>query len=298
MLQRRLSATEVGEMAGQERKNSGVESNEAVGKGVGGVGGAAAGAAVGSLAGPVGTAIGALAGAVGGWWAGKAAADAAANVDPADDDYYRKHFVQTSHTRDFDTARPAYQLGHLAGMNPEYEGRSFEEVEPQLQRGWTSDLSTRAGNWNDVRGYAQNAFERGQEQRLTLAEEQLAVGKRTVQEGEVALRKHVDTRHVEEQVELVREEVTVERRPLSADSVADIRDIGEEEIRVPVMREEAVVEKRTVPVEEVVVRKEAVSDTKTVGADLRRETLDVDENVDTTRARTTTRNTDEATDRR
>jgi uncharacterized protein (TIGR02271 family) len=114
----------------------------------------------------------------------------------------------------------------------------------------------------------------------------------------VALRKHVDTRHVEEQVELVREEVTVERRPLSADSVADIRDIGEEEIRVPVMREEAVVEKRTVPVEEVVVRKEAVSDTKTVGADLRRETLDVDENVDTTRARTTTRNTDEATDRR
>jgi uncharacterized protein (TIGR02271 family) len=301
MLQRRLSATEVGEMAAQNRNNSDIESNEAIGKGVGGVGGAAAGAAVGSLAGPVGTAIGALAGAVGGWWAGKAAADAASDIDASDDDYYQRHFRETSGRtssgRGFDTARPAYQLGHVAGLNPDYEGRSFEDIEPHLRQGWTDDLSNQSGDWNDVRDFARNAFERGQERRLTLAEEQLAVGKRTVQEGEVALRKHVDTRHVEEEVELVREEVTVERRPLSADSGADVSDIGEEEIRVPVMREEAVVEKRTVPIEEVVVRKEAVSDTKTVGADLRRETLDVDENVDTKRTRTT-RNQDEATDRR
>jgi uncharacterized protein (TIGR02271 family) len=187
--------------------------------------------------------------------------------------------------------RPAYQLGHIAGQNPEYQGRSFDDVEPQLRQGWTADVAASSGDWNDVRGFARDAFERGQERRLMLVEEQLAVGKRTVQEGEVALRKHVDTRRVEEQVELVREEVTVERRPLSADS-ATASDIGEQEIRVPVMREEVVVEKRTVPIEEVVVRKEAVSDTQTVGAELRRETLDVDESV------ATTRNTDEATDRR
>jgi uncharacterized protein (TIGR02271 family) len=143
----------------------------------------------------------------------------------------------------------------------------------------------------------------GQERRLTLAEEQLAVGKRTVQEGEVALRKHVDTRHVEEQVELVREEVTMERRPISADAAnASVGEIGETEIRVPVMREEAVVEKRTVPIEEVVVHKEARTGTKTVGADLRKETLDVDQNVDQngdpTRARgRDARTTDESTDR-
>ena len=268
--------------------------NEKIGEGVGGVAGAAAGAAVGSLAGPVGTVIGGIAGAVGGWWSGKAAADAASNIDTTDDAYYRQRFTETG-GRDYDTARPAYHVGHVAGFNPDYEGRSFEEIEPDLRRGWSSAGTS---DWNDVRGYARDAFERGQERRLTLAEEQLAVGKRTVQEGEVALRKHVDTRHVEEQVELVREEVTVERRPLNADSAtADISDIREEEIRVPVMREEAVVEKRTVPIEEVVVRKEAVSENQTVGADLRKETLDVDENIDTTRTRTTKRNVDETNDR-
>ena len=268
--------------------------NEKIGEGVGGVAGAAAGAAVGSLAGPVGTVIGAIAGGAGGWWSGKAAADAASNIDTTDDTYYRQRFTETG-GRDYDTARPAYHVGHVAGFNPDYEGRSFEEIEPDLRRGWSS---AGTGDWNDVRGYARDAFEHGQERRLTLAEEQLAVGKRTVQEGEVALRKHVDTRHVEEQVELVREEVTVERRPLGADAAnANISDIREEEIRVPVMREEAVVEKRTVPIEEVVVRKEAVAENQKVAADLRKETLDVDENVDTTRTRATNRDVDERTDR-
>ena len=276
------------------KQNKDVDRDEKIGEGVGGVAGAAAGAAVGSLAGPVGTVIGAIAGAVGGWWSGKAAADAASNIDATDDDYYRQRFAETG-GRDYDTARPAYQLGHVAGFNPDYEGRSFEEIEPDLRRGWAS---AGTGDWNNVRGYAQDAFERGQDRRLTLAEEQLAVGKRTVQEGEVALRKHVDTRRVEEQVELMREEVTVERRPISADAGnVEVSEIGEAEIRVPVMREEAVVEKRTVPIEEVVVRKEAVADKQTVSADLRKETLDVDENVDTKRSRTTNRNVDETTDR-
>jgi uncharacterized protein (TIGR02271 family) len=280
----------------KQRKNA--DRNEKIGEGVGGVAGAAAGAAIGSVGGPVGTAIGAIAGALGGWWSGHAVADAANSMDATDDDYYRQRFAETG-GRDYDTARPAFQLGHVAGYNPDYAGRSFEEIEPDLRRGWTDDVASRSDEWENVRDYARDAFERGQERRITLAEERLAIGKRTVQEGEVALRKHVDTRHVEEEVELMREEVSVERRPISADAAtAERADIGEAEIRVPVMREEAVVEKRTVPIEEVVVRKEAKSDTKTVGADLRRETLDVDEDVDTSRGRPDgARTTGEATDR-
>jgi uncharacterized protein (TIGR02271 family) len=91
------------------------------------------------------------------------------------------------------------------------------------------------------------------------------------------VRKNVETRHVEQEVPLMREEVSVERRPLSADAATgDIR-INDDEIRVPVMREEAVVEKRLVPTEEIIIRKTAVRDTKTVAADLRRERVDVDE---------------------
>ena len=62
---------------------------------------------------------------------------------------------------DYDNVRPAYQLGHLAGRNPDYASRSFDEVEPDLQRGWTSDVASRHGEWHSVRGYARDAFDRG-----------------------------------------------------------------------------------------------------------------------------------------
>lgn len=284
-------------MAGRQEQE---DNRETIGEGVGGVAGAATGAALGSLAGPLGTVIGGIAGAVGGWWTGKAAADAASGIDSSDEDHYRLHLASRAGGRDYESVRPAYHLGHVAGFNPDYQGRSFDEVEPHLRAGWTNDVASQSGRWEDVRDYAQSAYERGQERRLTLSEEQLAVGKRSVQEGEVSVRKHVDTRHVEEQVELVREEVTVERRPLNADSGVTAASIGEEEIRVPVMREEAVVEKRTVPIEEVVIRKEAVADSQTVGADLRKETVDVDENVDTAQTRsrgTSSQNLNETNDR-
>ena len=114
------------------------------------------------------------------------------------------------------------------------------------------------------------------EERMTLSEEQLQVGKRQVQAGEVSLHKTVETEHVREQVPLTREEVTVERRPVSGAEAANAR-IGEgQDIRVPVMREEAVVEKRAVAKEQVLVRKRAVTESQTVEADLRRERVDVD----------------------
>jgi uncharacterized protein (TIGR02271 family) len=116
-------------------------------------------------------------------------------------------------------------------------------------------------------------------ERLTVSEEQLEVGKRQVSAGEIGIRKNVETRHVEQEVPLRREEVTVERRPLSADAATgDIR-INDDEIRVPVMREEAVVEKRMVPVEEIIIRKTAKRETETVGADLRRERVEVDDST-------------------
>ena len=118
---------------------------------------------------------------------------------------------------------------------------------------------------------------------LTLSEERLAVGKREVKKGEVEVSKSVDTRHVEQQVATTNEEVHVERRPARPGMSTSPR-IGEDSITVPVMGEELVVEKRTVPVEEVVISKEAVRDTKTVEADLKREKVDVDRKGDVGRA--------------
>ena len=135
-----------------------------VGEAVGGISGVLTGAALGSLGGPIGTIIGGIAGAVSGWWAGKAISEAARHVTQEDEAFYREHHRAGGTgggTRTYDDVRPAYQLGHLAGRNPDYAHRSFDEVEPDLQRGWTGDVAARHGEWSSVRGYAREAYDRG-----------------------------------------------------------------------------------------------------------------------------------------
>jgi uncharacterized protein (TIGR02271 family) len=122
----------------------------------------------------------------------------------------------------------------------------------------------------------------GRVERLTLAEEELRVGKRSVAAGEARVHKTVETRHVSEKVPLAHEELVIEKRPIQA-GAATGESIGEDEVRIPLMEEEAVVDKRAVAREEVVIRKKVVQDDKTVEADLRREKLDVDR-TDATRS--------------
>jgi len=255
---------------------------------LGGTAGAVGGAAIGAIAGPVGAIIGAVAGAAGGWWSGKEIAESTFDFSDADDDFYRQSYERTSASssagptgstgrqRSYDHVRPLYQFGQFATRNPAYRGRRFEEIEPELRRGWTQDLERQYGDWSTVRGYVGEGYGRGDEARITRSEEELAIGKRQVQAGEVAVRKTVDTEHVTERVPVRREEVTIERRPIIA---ADTRsaEIAEDRIVVPVTEEEVVVEKRPVVKEEVVLRTRTVEDTEEVEADLRRERIDVDE---------------------
>ncbi|HEX6573412.1 MAG TPA: hypothetical protein VF042_00455 [Gemmatimonadaceae bacterium] len=134
---------------------------EKVGEAVGGVSGALTGAAVGSPAGPIGTIIGGIAGAVGGWWAGKQVADAAATFNDHDDNNYRQAYEARADRlvdRTYEDVRPAYQIGHLASENPDYTGKGFEDIEMDLQRGWTNDLRARHGDWGAVRPFAEQAY--------------------------------------------------------------------------------------------------------------------------------------------
>lgn len=158
-------------MADNMRRNldSG-EAGLAVGEGLGGIGGLAAGAVIGSLAGPVGTVIGAIAGAVGGWWAGREVAEAAEDYSQEADMHYRDRFeADESRGRfaSYDHARPLYQLGYVASQNPDYAGRSFDDVEPDIRRGWSQDLERQYGSWNDVRGTVSQAYDSGGRPRRT-----------------------------------------------------------------------------------------------------------------------------------
>jgi len=111
-------------------------------------------------------------------------------------------------------------------------------------------------------------------QRLTRSAEELRIGKRVEQTGEVRVSKHVETEHVTESVPLQRERVEVERRP--ADPTRTSASMGDEEIVVPVREEEVVVEKRPVVKEEVVISKKPEQTRQTVETDLRREKIDVE----------------------
>jgi uncharacterized protein (TIGR02271 family) len=179
-------------------------------------------------------------------------------------------------TKDEIKALPDY-TGDVSAITDDYEARV---------RGVYSGRLSDRDLYDQSRFYARRGGTAAGEARLTLSEEQLAVGKRTVPAGEAAIRKDVETEHVRKTVPVQREEVVVERRPLSADADADVQ-IGRDEVRVPLSREEVVAEKRTVPVEEVVLKKRVVTEEKEVEADLRRERLDERSLDDTTRRRMT-----------
>jgi uncharacterized protein (TIGR02271 family) len=165
---------------------------------------------------------------------------------------------------------------------------------PAYDRGpITRDYEERVGQaWNlnaaaDTDFYETDAFRSKDEMRLTLNEEQLSVGKREVGAGEVGVHKYVETEHVHEEVPLRHEEVDIERRPVTDGYSAAGATIGEnEEIRIPLHAEEAVVEKRVVPTEELVVRTREVVETESVDANVRRERAEVDREVTDTRQRT------------
>lgn len=111
--------------------------------------------------------------------------------------------------------------------------------------------------------------------RMTRSAEELRIGKRTEKTGEVRVSKHVETEHVERTVPLRGEDVRVERRPVER-AVGAAADLREDEIVVPVMEEEAVVEKRPVVKEEIVISKQPTTRERTVGADVRREEVDIE----------------------
>jgi hypothetical protein len=134
---------------------------EQAGEGVGGIGGTLAGAAIGSAAGPIGTIIGGIAGAAGGWWAGEKAGRALEDMGDHEPEY-RKHYDTTPRSTTtsnltYDDARLGYSVGHVAGRNPDYKGRSFDEVETDLRRGWKAEGSR---NYDDLRPYVRHGYER------------------------------------------------------------------------------------------------------------------------------------------
>ncbi|WP_159617424.1 DUF2382 domain-containing protein [Arthrobacter zhaoguopingii] len=114
---------------------------------------------------------------------------------------------------------------------------------------------------------------------MTLSEEQLRVGTERREAGRVRLRKYVVTENVTKTVPVSREEVRLEREPITDGNVGAAMDgpaISEEEHEVILHEERPVIQKEAVPVERVRLDKDTVTEDHTVNEEVRKEQIDVD----------------------
>ena len=114
---------------------------------------------------------------------------------------------------------------------------------------------------------------------MTRSEEELRVGTTERETGRARLRKYIVEDEVTQTVPVRREEVRVEREPITDANVDDATSgpaISEEEHEVVLHEEEPVVEKRAVPKERVKLGKEQRTEERQVSETVRKEEIEVD----------------------
>jgi uncharacterized protein (TIGR02271 family) len=143
----------------------------------------------------------------------------------------------------------------------------------------------RDGVYDDVQGRTVGHDTSGPttDQAMTRSEERLKVGSETREVGRARLRKHVVSENQQVTVPVSREEVTLEREPITESNRGQAYDgpaISEEEHEVTLHAERPVVETEAVAVERVRLGKETVTEQETVGGQVRKEEIELDEGTD------------------
>jgi len=115
---------------------------------------------------------------------------------------------------------------------------------------------------------------------MTRSEEELRVGTETRERGRARLRKYVTTDEVTTTVPVQREEVRLEREPITdenLDAATSGPELSDAEHEVVLHEEAPVVEKRVVPKERVRLDTDTVTDEREVAEEVRKEQIDVDD---------------------
>ena len=224
----------------------------------------------------VGAVIGAVAGGAGGYAVGEA-------VDPAAEDAYwrENHYKQPfAKSGGYDEYQSGYRTGYQGYDKYAAEKRTFEEAEPDLKREYGQ--SGTALSWDKARDASRaawNRVERGEAVRIPVTEEQVKVGKREVEQGAATIRKDVRTETVNTPVELKREELVVERTD-ARDTDVPGDAFKEGEVRIPLKKEEPVVQKEAKVVGAVKVGKKEETERQDVSETVRKENVKVDQTGD------------------
>jgi uncharacterized protein (TIGR02271 family) len=118
---------------------------------------------------------------------------------------------------------------------------------------------------------------------MTRSEEQLRIGKTRRPSQLARLRKRIESEHVTETVPVEREELRVEREPITDGNVGDALDgpeLSEEEHEVTLTQEEVTVDKEVRPVERVRLDKDVVTEERQVDETVRKEQIDIDQDAE------------------
>src|SRR5512133_2319485 len=188
------------------------------------------------------------------------------------------------------------QVKNAPTMEP--DGSLSQDDEAELYRHYGLDYSEhrsdsglpageqdRDGVYDDVQDTAVGRDTSGPttDDAMTRSEEELQVGTETRERGRARLRKYVTTETQQVTVPVSREEVRVEREPITdanLDAATSGPAISEEEHEVTLHEETPVVEKRAMPKERVRLDTETVTEDRQVSEEVRKEQIEVDGDQD------------------
>jgi uncharacterized protein (TIGR02271 family) len=219
-------------------------------------------------------------------------------------------------TVDKDQAQQAPHIDPDAELSEQDEQRLFEHYAiPYTTEGSTTARSgdagtTGQGSWNELqheqghrstaedvegrRAGGQDDEGRGAvghdtsgpttDEAMTRSEEELRVGTRSEERGRARLRKYVVTETETHTVPVTREEVRIEREPITEsnrEAATDGPSISEEEHEVVLHEERPVVGKETVAKERVRMSKDVERDEEQISEDVRKEQIDAEDSTAT-----------------
>jgi uncharacterized protein (TIGR02271 family) len=160
-----------------------------------------------------------------------------------------------------------------------YRFYGYEYGEDRSDSGLPEGTTGNGAGTAEAGGPGQDTSGPNTDNAMTRSEEELSVGKTQREAGRVRLRKYVVTDEVQQTVPVQREEVRLEREPITdanAGAAMDGPAISDEEHEVVLHEEQVVTEKRAVPKERVRLEKDTVVEDQTVSDEVRKEQIEVD----------------------
>jgi uncharacterized protein (TIGR02271 family) len=180
------------------------------------------------------------------------------------------------------TVKDAPKIDPDGQLSPDEEAELYRHYGLDYRERQTGSGLTQGDRTDDSRdGVADRSDDRptATDDAMTRSEEELHVGTRERESGRLRLRKYVVDDEVTQTVPVRREEVRVEREPITDANLDDATsgpEISADEHEVVLHEEEPVAEKRVVPKERVRLETDVKTDERQVSETVRKEQLDVD----------------------